>query len=68
MSISILECSWKVERIDTLIGIQIDVEVGSSDGIDECFVLIFRIEDDDVRPEHESTENLELDGKRLSSS
>ena len=67
MCLSIFEGSGKVKRIDLLIGIETDVKVGSSDGIDERFVFIFRIKDDHIRSHHESTQDLQLHSKRLSS-
>lgn len=63
MSISILQSSWEVEWIDPLIGIEIDIEIGPSDRIDESLIFIFWIEDDHVRSHHERTEDFELHGK-----
>ena len=63
MRLSVLESPWEIEWIDTLIGVEIDIEVRPSYRIDERSVLVLRIEDDDVCPEHEGSEDLELDGK-----
>lgn len=68
MSFGILQSSREVEGIDALVGVQIDIEIRPSYRIDEGFVLIFWIEDDHVRPEHEGTQDLELHGEGLSSS
>ena len=63
MRLGILETPWEIEWIDTLIGVEIDIEVRPSYRIDERSVLVLRIEDDDVCTEHEGSEDLELDGK-----
>lgn len=68
MSISILEGAREVKRINTLIRVEVDIEVGTSDRIDQCLVLILWIEDNHIRSEHECTQYFELDGKRFSSS
>ena len=63
MCLSVLESPWEIEWIDTFIGVEIDIEVRPSYRIDERSVLVLRIEDDDVCPEHEGSEDLELDRK-----
>lgn len=63
VSIGILQSSWEVEGIDPFIGIEIDIEIGTSDRIDESFVFIFWIEDDHVRSHHERTQYFEFYGK-----
>ena len=63
MSLSIFESAWEVERVDTFIRVEIDIEICPSYRIDQCSVLILRIEDDDVCPKHEGTEDLKLDSE-----
>ena len=63
MRLGILESPWEIEWIDTLIGVEIDIEVRPSYRIDKRSVLVLWIEDDHVCPEHERSEDLELDSK-----
>ena len=66
MRISILECSWEIEWINSLIRVEIDIEIRPPDGIDESLVFILRIEDDHIGTEHKCSKNLEFHGKRFS--
>ena len=68
MALVVLEGEWEVKWIDSLCRIDTDIEIASSDGVDECFVFVFWIDDDDIMSEHEATEYLELHGKRFTSS
>ncbi len=63
MRLTIFERPWEVEWIDFLIGVERDIEIGASDRIDECLVLILRIEDDHIRSHHQSPEDLEFHGE-----
>ena len=63
MRLGILHSAWKIEWIDTLIGVEIDIEVCPSYSIDECSILVLRIKDDDICTKHEGSEDLELDSK-----
>ena len=55
MELCILEASWQIKRIDPLIRIEIDIEIGSSYGIYQRSIFILWVEDDHIRPHHEST-------------
>jgi len=63
----IFEASWEVERIDSFVGVEINVDIRATDGVDECLVFVFGIEDDDVGSEHKGAEYLEFDREGLSS-
>lgn len=68
MTLIILEGEWEIKRIDSLSSINTDIEIAPADSIDERFVFIFRIDDDDIMSEHEATEYLEFHCKRFTSS
>ncbi len=68
MRLCIFKCTWKIEWIDMLIRIEIDIEVCSSYGIYKCTIFIFWVKDDHISSEHESTKNFEFYSKRFSSS
>lgn len=63
MGFTVFEGAWKVERIDLLVGVERDIEIRTSNGIHECLVFIFWIEDDDICSHHEGPEDLEFHGE-----
>jgi hypothetical protein len=64
----VFEWEWEIKWIDSLSCIDTDIEIAPSDSINEIFVFIFRIYDDHIMTEHETTEYLEFDGKWFTSS
>ena len=60
MTFVVLEGERKVKRIDTLCCIDTDVEIATTNSIDERLVFVFWIDDDDVSSEHETTKYFEL--------
>jgi hypothetical protein len=68
MTLIILEGKREVKGVDSLSSIDTDIEVASSDSIDESFVFIFWIDDDDIMSEHETTKYLEFYSKRFTTS
>lgn len=68
MALVILEGERQIERVDALRRVDADIEIASSDGIDQRFVFVFGIDDDDIMAEHEAAEYLELHGKGFTSS
>lgn len=68
MALVIFERKREVKRIDSLCRIDTDIEVASTDSVDEIFVFVFWIDDDDIVTEHERTEYFEFYSKRFTSS
>lgn len=68
MAFIILEGKGKIKRIDTLSGVDADIEITSSDSIHEGFVFVFWIDDDNIMAEHETTEDFEFYCKRFTTS
>ena len=68
MTFVILKWKREVKRIDTLSSIDTDIEIASSDSIHKGFVFIFRIDDDNVMTEHETTQDFEFYCKRFTAS
>lgn len=68
MTLIVLERKRKVKWIDSLSRIDTDIEIASANSIDERLVFVFRIDDDNIMTEHETTENLELNRKRFTAS
>jgi hypothetical protein len=68
MTFIILEWKREVKRVDTLSRIDAHIEITSSHSIHESFVFIFRIDDDDIVAEHETTEYFEFYCKRFTAS
>ena len=68
MALVILEGEWEVKWIDSLSSVDTDIEIAATDSIDESFVFVFRIDDDDIMSEHETTEYLEFYSERFTSS
>lgn len=68
MTLIILEWEWEIKWIDSLSRIDTDIEIASSYSIDESLVFVFGIDDDDIMSEHETTEYLEFDSERFTSS
>ncbi len=63
MSLCIFESPWKIKGIDTLIGIEIDIEVSPSYGLYESSILILWIQNNHICPEHKGTKDFEFDSK-----
>jgi hypothetical protein len=63
MGFGIFEGTGKVKRVDTLIRVQVDIEVCPSHSIHERTIFVFWIEDDHISTEHEGTEYFELHSK-----
>lgn len=68
MALVIFERKREVKRIDSLGRIDTDIEVASTDSIDEIFVFVLWIDDDDIVTKHERTEDLKLHCKRFTAS
>ena len=56
----------EIERIEVHRRIQGDLHEAPPDGLAQVLILVFRIENDDTRPEHHGTQYLQLDRIALS--
>jgi hypothetical protein len=63
MRFAILERPREIKRVDFLIGVERDIEIGSSYRIYECLVFILWVEDYDIYSHHECPKDLEFHGE-----